>query len=62
VAGDSPAGKNIGNEECLKLDPFMTSDPKLHLRFGDIDDTGLILSFIKELAEYEKLSHEVVAV
>ena len=26
-----------------------------------IDDVSLILSFIKELAEYEKLAHEVVA-
>jgi len=26
-----------------------------------IDDVQLILSFIKELAEYEKLAHEVVA-
>jgi len=25
------------------------------------DDTGLILSFIRELADYEKLSHEVIA-
>lgn len=28
---------------------------------ASIDDVPLILSFIKELAEYEKLSHEVVA-
>ena len=30
-------------------------------RFAVPEDTGLILSFIKELAEYEKLLHEVVA-
>lgn len=30
-------------------------------RFATAEDTPLILSFIRELAEYEKLSHEVVA-
>lgn len=32
-----------------------------HIRPATRDDVGLILSFIKDLAEYEKLSHEVVA-
>ena len=31
------------------------------IKQATIDDTSLILSFIKELAEYEKLLHEVVA-
>lgn len=31
------------------------------LRSTSIEDCSLILDFIKELAEYEKLSHEVVA-
>lgn len=31
------------------------------IKFATIDDVPLILSFIKELAEYEKLLHEVVA-
>lgn len=31
------------------------------LRFAEERDTGLILNFIKELADYEKLLHEVVA-
>ncbi len=31
------------------------------IRFAEEKDTGLILKFIKGLAEYEKLSHEVVA-
>ncbi|MDP6413874.1 MAG: GNAT family N-acetyltransferase [Gammaproteobacteria bacterium] len=31
------------------------------IRDASSDDCDLILSFIKELAEYEKLSHEVVA-
>lgn len=35
--------------------------PNLEIRFATGDDAPLILSFIKELAEYEKLSQEVVA-
>ena len=31
------------------------------IRFATEDDTGLILRFIRELAEYEKLSDQVVA-
>jgi GNAT superfamily N-acetyltransferase len=31
------------------------------IKFATIEDVSLILSFIKELAEYEKLLHEVVA-
>jgi len=31
------------------------------LRFATVDDVPLILQFIKSLANYEKLSHEVVA-
>lgn len=31
------------------------------IRFADESDLGLILDFIKELADYEKLLHEVVA-
>lgn len=31
------------------------------IKSATIDDVPLILSFIKELAEYEKLAHEVVA-
>jgi GNAT superfamily N-acetyltransferase len=33
----------------------------VRIRAATSTDTGLILSFIRELAEYEKLSHEVVA-
>jgi GNAT superfamily N-acetyltransferase len=33
----------------------------LELRTATSKDAGLILAFIKKLAEYEKLSHEVVA-
>jgi len=34
---------------------------KFKIRLAEESDTGLILQFIKGLAEYEKLSHEVVA-
>ena len=35
--------------------------PELEIRAANEDDVPLILSLIKELAEYERLSHEVVA-
>lgn len=38
-----------------------TGIPEFELREADIGDCQLILDFIKELADYEKLSHEVVA-
>ena len=38
-----------------------SSDPNLVLRFATEADTGLILDFIRRLARYEKLEHEVVA-
>jgi GNAT superfamily N-acetyltransferase len=38
-----------------------TKDPNFSLRFATRNDISLILSFIKELAAYEKLVHEVVA-
>lgn len=34
---------------------------QFEIKFATIEDVSLILSFIKELAEYEKLLHEVVA-
>lgn len=37
-----------------KLDDFK-------LRFAEINDVSLILEFIRELADYEKMLHEVVA-
>ncbi|MDO5479169.1 MAG: GNAT family N-acetyltransferase, partial [Clostridia bacterium] len=33
----------------------------MEIRYADEKDAGLILEFIKELAEYEKMSSEVVA-
>lgn len=38
-----------------------TSVPDFSIRSATVDDCGLILGFIQELADYEKLSHEVVA-
>jgi len=33
----------------------------LEIKFAKVEDIPIILSFIKKLADYEKLSHEVVA-
>lgn len=41
--------------------PPAPSDPRLNIRPATIQDVPLILSFIKELAGYERLAHEVVA-
>jgi GNAT superfamily N-acetyltransferase len=38
-----------------------TDLPGLSLRFATVDDVPQILTFIRALAEYEKLAHEVVA-
>ena len=37
------------------------SDKKFDIRFAAVEDCVLILKFIKELASYEKLEHEVTA-
>ena len=39
----------------------MTFPADLAIRFATADDTAAILGFIRDLADYEKLSHEVVA-
>lgn len=39
----------------------MTQNDYFEIKHATIDDTDVILYFIKELAAYEKLSHEVVA-
>jgi len=38
-----------------------TSLANFKLRFAEMEDVSLILDFIKELADYEKMLHEVVA-
>jgi len=35
--------------------------PRIALRFAAVDDVGLILTFIRRLAAYERMSNEVVA-
>jgi len=39
----------------------VTAPADLEIRFARADDTLTILTFIRDLAEYEKLAHEVVA-
>jgi len=41
--------------------PELTHVPGVTLRFATVEDTGVILELIRDLAEYERLSHEVVA-
>ena len=41
--------------------PPAPSNPRLRIRRARQEDVPLILGFIKELAEYERLAHEVVA-
>ena len=41
-------------------DAITTSDPKTVLRFATVDDVGLIIDFIRQLADYERKSDEVV--
>ena len=40
---------------------IQTKEDKFTIRFAEEKDVKLILDFIKELADYEKLLHEVVA-
>jgi len=42
-------------------DWIATPDPDIRLRFATPADAGLILTFVRALAAYEKLSHEVTA-
>ena len=42
-------------------DQTSTFDPRITLRQATEADTGLILDFIRQLADYEKMSEEVVA-
>ena len=38
-----------------------TQDPEYFIRAAEVDDVPLVLEFIKELGEYEKLSDQVQA-
>ena len=39
----------------------MSAGSRIEIRHATRDDVALILAFIRELAEYEKLAHDVVA-
>ncbi|MGH8282426.1 MAG: GNAT family N-acetyltransferase [Gammaproteobacteria bacterium] len=39
----------------------MSPDTDLHIRYATQEDAAQILGFIRELAKYEKLAHEVMA-
>ena len=41
-------------------DTIATSDPKTVLRFATAEDVGLIIDFIRQLADYEEMKDEVV--
>ena len=41
-------------------DTITTSDTRITLRFATADDAGLILDFIRQLADFEKMTDEVV--
>ena len=52
----------MGLRICIAMiNPLSSSHPDLHIRFAVAADVGLILEFIRGLADYEKLAHEVVA-
>jgi GNAT superfamily N-acetyltransferase len=46
--------------ECILM-AIQTKIPNFSIRKAAEEDVPLVLSFIKQLAEYEKLAHEVVA-
>ena len=50
-----------GGEDGAGMSGGVPGIPQLRLRPAEPGDEALILSFIRELAAYEKLSHEVVA-
>ena len=49
------------DEDDAMTDTITTSDPKTVLRLATADDVGLVLDFIRQLAEYEKKTDEVIA-
>jgi GNAT superfamily N-acetyltransferase len=48
-------------EDDAVNDPMATGDPHITLRFATADDVGLILDFVRQLADSENLSHELLA-
>lgn len=51
----------VNNPELVTMSDFPSNEASVHLRPASVADAGLILAFIRELAEYEKLAHEAVA-
>lgn len=49
------------NPELVTMSDYSSDEASVHLRPAVVADAGLILAFIRELAEYEKLAHEAVA-
>jgi GNAT superfamily N-acetyltransferase len=45
----------------MPITTSLPTSPDLRLRSAEREDVGQILSFVRELAEYEKLAHEAVA-
>ncbi|WP_300110961.1 GNAT family N-acetyltransferase [Rhodoferax sp.] len=40
---------------------IQTKDTKFYLRFGTPEDAGLVLSFMKKLGQYQKMSDKIIA-
>ena len=47
--------------ECSSMTDDLVTSPAIRLRAAQPSDIPHVLAFIRELAEYEKLSHEVIA-
>lgn len=54
-----PAFEQKGGIVAMISEPPQSTIPGLTIRFAQPKDSGLVLEFIRDLAEYEKLSHEV---
>jgi GNAT superfamily N-acetyltransferase len=60
--GNDPVGWNYRKGmEAVVTEQSDIGAPGLRLRFAREDDVGVVQGFIRELVEYEKLAHEVVA-
>lgn len=51
----------MSGRESVPAHSWQTGVDGVGLRFADAEDTPVILAMIRELAEYERLAHEVVA-
>lgn len=48
-------------KQGIYLTNYVMKKERLSFRYAKVDDCGLILQFIKELADYEQMLHEVIA-